>query len=102
MFESAQDKCSTSGGFSRELQTREPLQDSRDCGAALESAELGARTKVCAEPEGNMRVGLATDIEVSWIAEYGLIAVGRTKATENQIPPGNRLAMPFEVLCGRS
>ena len=102
MFEPAQDKRSTSGRFSRQLQAGEPLQKSRDCGTALESAELGTRAEVGAESERNMRVGLATDIEAFWIAEYGFIPVGRAKATENQIPPGNRLAVPFEVLCGRS
>lgn len=102
MFESAQDKCSTSGGFSRELQTGEPLQESRDRGPALQSAELGARTKVGAEAERNVRVGLATDIEAFRIAEHGFIPVGCTKATKNQVAPGDRLAVPFEVLCGRS
>ena len=102
MLESAQDKRSTSGGFSRELQVGEPLEESRDGGAALESAELGARAKVGAEPERNVRVGLATDIEAFWIAEYGFIPVGCTKATKNQIAPGDRLAVPFEVLRGRS
>ena len=58
------------------------LEDHPDLGAG----EVGAQAVVGADPEGQVRVGVAVDAELVGRVEYGFVAVGRLVQEEHAVP----------------
>src|SRR5262249_8965463 len=77
--------------------SRETREQRRDRRARLDTAEGRPRAEVDPEPEGQVVVRMAGDVESVRIGECLWVAVGGSDRGENGIPRPDRLAANLEV-----
>ena len=81
---------SMSGGVSTR-EVRPPLGEGAEEQAQLEAGQVGADAEVGALPEGEVRVGVAADVEAERVVEHGLVAVGRRVGEHHPVARLHRL-----------
>src|SRR5581483_645973 len=68
---------------------------------ALEAGKVGAEAEVFGDAEGQMRVGIAADVEALWVGEHVLVAVGRRIEHRHLLARGDLGTRELGVLCRR-
>src|SRR5947207_8718208 len=86
----------------RQLIGREPPQHLLEHDAHLQAGEVGAETEVHAVAEGEVRVGVAADVEVHRPGKHRLVAVRRGLPEQDLVARLDRVTAERRLASGRS
>jgi len=84
------------------FETLESLQQIGERDSGFGAGECGAQAKVNAVAKGDMRIGIAADIEAVRVCELAGIAVGRSHHGKHERSRGNHLAVHYDIAARRA